>query len=97
MLLVYIIRLILYVSLIFQGFPGSTVVKNLPVNAGDARYTGSIPWRRKWQPTPIFLPGRFHGQRSLVGYSPGGHKESDMTDHGCMHVSAYTHTHTHVS
>ena len=33
-----------------------------------------IPWRRKWQPTPVFLPGKFHGQRSLVGYSPGGHR-----------------------
>ena len=40
-----------------------------------------IPWRRKWQPTPVFLPGKFHGQRSLVGYSPRGHKESDTTEH----------------
>ena len=39
-----------------------------------------IPWRREWQPTPIFLPGEFHGQRSLVGYSPWGHKESNMTE-----------------
>ena len=38
------------------------------------------PWRRKWQPTPIFLPGESHGQRSLVGYSPWGHKESDTTE-----------------
>ena len=37
------------------------------------------PWRRKWQPAPVFLPGKSHGQRSLVGYSPWGHKESDMT------------------
>ena len=34
------------------------------------------PWRRKWQPTPVFLPGEFHGQKSLVGYSPGDHEES---------------------
>ena len=66
------------------GFPGDSVVKNMPANAGD---TGSIPglgrflWRRKWQPTPVFLPGEFHGQRSLVGYSPWGPKESDMTEH----------------
>ena len=33
-----------------------------------------MPWRRKWQPTPVFLPGEFHGQRSLAGYSPWGHK-----------------------
>ena len=38
-----------------------------------------IPWRRKWQPTPVLLPGESHGGRSLVGYSPWGHKESDTT------------------
>ena len=37
-------------------------------------------WSRKWQPTPIFLPGEFHGKRSLVGYSPWGHKESEKTE-----------------
>ena len=42
---------------------------------------GKIPWRRKWQPTPVFLPGESHGQRSLVGYSPWGHHESDMAEH----------------
>ena len=40
----------------------------------------TIPWRRKWQPTPVFLPGKSHGQRSLAGYSPRGHKESDTTE-----------------
>ena len=40
-------------------------------------WVGKIPWRRKWQPTPVILPGRFHGQRNLVGPSPRGHKESD--------------------
>ena len=39
-----------------------------------------IPWRRKWQPTPVLLLGKFHGLRSLVGYSPWGHKESDTTE-----------------
>ena len=39
-----------------------------------------IPWRRKWQPTPVFLPGESHGQRSQVGYSPWGSKELDMTE-----------------
>ena len=38
-----------------------------------------IPWRKKWQPIPVFLPGKSHGQRNLVGYSPWGRKESDMT------------------
>ena len=37
-------------------------------------------WRRAWQPTPVFLPREFHGQRSLAGYSPWGHKESDMPE-----------------
>ena len=61
------------------------VLKNPPVNAGDVRDEGLIPglgrfpWRRTWQPTPVFLPGEFHGQRSLVGYSPWGCKELDMT------------------
>ena len=39
-----------------------------------------IPWRRKWQPTPVFLPGKFHGQKRLMGYSPFGPKESDTTE-----------------
>ena len=38
-------------------------------------------WRRKGQPTPVLLPGESHGQRGLAGYSPWGHKESDMTEH----------------
>ena len=38
------------------------------------------PWRRKWQPTPVFLPGESHGRRSLVGYSPRGRKELDTTE-----------------
>ena len=41
---------------------------------------GKIPWRKDWQPSPVFLAGRFHGQRSLVGYSPWGHKVLDTTD-----------------
>ena len=40
-----------------------------------------IPWRRKWQPAPIFLPGEFRGQLNLAGSSPWGHKESDMIEH----------------
>ena len=43
-------------------------------------WVGKIPWRREWQPIPVFLPGEFHGWRSLVGYSPWGHKESDKTE-----------------
>ena len=70
-----------------KSFPGGTVVDNLPANAGDSRdacgfdpWVGKIPWRRKWQRAPVLLPGKSHGQRSLVGYSPKGHKEWDMTE-----------------
>ena len=39
-----------------------------------------MPWSREWHPTPVFLPGKFHGQRGLAGHSPKGHKESDTTE-----------------
>ena len=58
------------------GFPGGSVAKNLPVIAGNRRLgfhpLGKTPWRRKWQPTPVFLPGESRGQRSLVGYTAHG-------------------------
>ena len=67
-----------------MGFPGGAMVKNAPANAGDRKHglnplVGKVPWSRKWQPTPVFFPGKVHGQRSLMGYSPRGQKESDMT------------------
>ena len=43
-------------------------------------WVGKIFWRRRWQPTPVLLPGKSHGWRSLVGYSPWGRKESDTTE-----------------
>ena len=60
------------------------MVKNLAANqcrtcVFDPR-VGKSPWRRKWQPTPVFLPGKSHGWRSLGSYSPRGHKDSDMTE-----------------
>jgi len=60
--------------------------KESACNAGDAGDVGSIPGSRKsrgrkWQPNPVFLPEKSHGQRSLAGYSPRGHKESDMSEH----------------
>ena len=68
-----------------MGFPVDASSKEPACNAGVVRDTGStrfrkIPWRRKWQPTPVFFPGEPHGQRSLVGYSPWGRKESDPTE-----------------
>ena len=79
----------------YRAFPGSAGVKNSPANAGDARDAGSIPGRkipysRKWQPTPVFLPEESYGQRSLAGYSPWGYKELDTTEH--VHTSCkYNH------
>ena len=56
-------------------------VKNLPAMRADRSefntWVVKIPWRREWQPTSVFWPGEFHGQRSLAGYSPWGHKELD--------------------
>ena len=60
--------------------------KESACNAGDTSscefnpQVRKIPWKMAWQPTLVFLPGEFHGQRRLVGYSPYGHKESDMTE-----------------
>ena len=50
-------------------------------------WVGKIPWRRKWQPTPIILPGESHGRRSLLGNSPQGRKESDTTERLHFHFS----------
>ena len=47
--------------------------------SGFGPRVGKIPWRRKWQPTSVLLPGKSHGRRSLINYSPWGHKESDTT------------------
>ena len=60
---------------------GYLVVKSLQWGrAGFSPWFGKIPWRREWQPTPVFLSGEFHGQRSLAGYSPWGYRELDMTE-----------------
>ena len=68
---------------------GAAVTNHLPANAGDtgdagsirfSPWVGKIPWRRKWQPTVVFSPEEFHAQRSLVGCSPWGGKELDMTE-----------------
>ena len=66
-----------------RGFRGGSVVKNLLASTGDAGsnpWIEKVPWRRERQPTPIFLPGESHGQRSLGGYSPRGGKDSDTTE-----------------
>ena len=63
------------------GLPGGSVVKNPPANARDTGdnifnpWVGKMPWRRKWQPTTVFLPGKSHGQMSLADYNPWGLSE----------------------
>ena len=65
------------------------MIKHLPAmrETWVRSWVGTISWRRKWQPTPVLLPGESHGWRSLVGYGPWDHKESDMTEqlHSCTH------------
>ena len=63
------------------------VVENSPANAGDIRdiskfdpWVGKSPWRRAWQPTPVFMPGESHGQRSLLGCRLQGGSESDTAE-----------------
>ena len=70
------LRIYSEVKLNSEGFAGGPVVMNLLANEGDTKFdplSGKIPWRRKWQPV-VFSPGKFHGQSSLVGYSPWGCK-----------------------
>ena len=70
--------------MLYMASQAALVVENSPASAGDIRDSGSIPglgrfpWRKAWQPTPVFLPREFHGQRSLVGHSLWGLKDSDM-------------------
>ena len=78
-----------------MGFPGGSGVKNLPASTGRQRRHGFNPWivkvtwRRKWQPTPIFLPGKSCGQRNLAGYSPQDCKELDTTERWSTQAQGY--------
>ena len=67
---------------IYIQFPVAQRLKHLPTmqETWENPWVGKIPWGSKWQPTPLFLPGESHAQRSLVGYSLQGHKESDTTE-----------------
>ena len=62
------------------GFPGSQKNSAVMRRLGFDPWVGKIPWGREWQFTPVFLPGESHGQRSLAGDSPWGHKEFVMTE-----------------
>ena len=73
-------------SICFKGFSGGTSVKEPACQCKRHKrcwfdpWIGKIHWRREWLPTPVFLPGKSHGQRSLKGYSPWDHKELDTTE-----------------
>jgi len=81
-----------------RDFPGGASGEESACQCRKCRRQGfdpwvrKIPWSRKWQPTPVFLPGKFHGQRSLVGYSAWSCKELDMTEHTHTHTHMHTHT-----
>ena len=70
-----------------EGFPGGASGKEPTCqcrrrvrDTGPIPGSGKVPWRRAWQTFSVFLPEKFHGQRSWAGYSPWGHKESDTTE-----------------
>ena len=72
------------------GLPGSSDGERIFLQCrrpGFNPWVGKIPWRRKWQPTQVFLPGKLYGQTSLVGYSLSGHKELDMTEQLALSLS----------
>ena len=85
-----------------MGFPHGPVGKNSTSQYrrhkrhGFTPRVGKIPRSRKWQPTPLFLPGKFHGNMNLAGYSPWGLKVSDMTEQLSTRTHTHTHTHTHI-
>ena len=87
---------IFLVLLIFtEGFPGGSMVKNLPASTGDEASIsglGRFPWRRKWKPTPVSLPVKYYGQRTLLGYIPWGHKRvgHDLVTKQQQHIILYT-------
>ena len=76
-----------------MGFPGGASGKEPACQCRRCKRRGFDPWvRKEWLPTPVFLPGESHGQRSLAGYSPQGCKELDMTEvteHARRHAYQY--------
>ena len=85
-------RLLFLKSAQVSIFPGGSEGKASACNTGDLGlypWVRKIPWRRKWQPTPVLLPGKSHGQRSLVDCSPWDHKESDTTERLHFHFLSF--------
>ena len=81
-------------NLWWPDFPGGSDGNSICLQCGRPGFdpcVEKILWRRKWQPTPVFLPGKYHGQRSLAGYSPWDHKESDMTEQLHFMIAQFIH------
>ena len=87
------VKIFLYVTNLLSGFPRWCSGKETASRMHEMQemqvlsWVGKIPWSSKWQPTPGFLPGKFHGEKSLLGYSSEGGKESDTTER----LSTHTH------
>ena len=75
--IICIIALTLYMLNVWLRWQSACLQCKRP---GFDPWVGKNPWRKKWQPTPVVLPGKSHGRRNLIGYSPWGHKESDTTE-----------------
>ena len=103
---IYLLSVLLMYLYIYLGFPGDSMVKNPPTSEGDAHSIhglGRGPWRREWQPIPVSLPGKSHGWRSLVGYSPWSHrrvghslvtKQQQQSIYPCINPSVYEDYHS---
>ena len=82
----YVLKNLLFRMVVKFTFPGgsdgnSVCLQCLPCERPEfSPWVRKISWRRKWHPTPVLLPGKSHGWWNLIGYSPWGHKESDMTE-----------------
>ena len=89
-----ILEISFYLNHLFKEFPWWPRRKSICLQCGRPRFNfwvGKIPWRRQWQPIPVVLPGKSHGRRSLVAYSPRGHKELDTTERLHFFTTLKTH------
>ena len=87
-------KLFLIVISSFDTFT-KMIYSNIGINI-HISWVGHMPWRREWQPTPVFLSGEFRGQRNLASYSSWGHKELDIAEQ-LTYTHTHTHTHTHTN
>ena len=77
---------VLFLLFLWNLHTFSIVAVSIYIPTSSTGWVRKITWSRKWQPTQVFLPGKFHGQRSLACYNPWDCKESDMTEHSCTAI-----------